>query len=132
MLNLNRMSKILREAKESQFLSFYNTDAMEEIVSQYNKITETLNKEKLHFIEESEKPVKEQFRTSYIICLTTALQRLFRLVLSYLNYRIVKIKKEYWRTSMNLPKDNKELMSPSERTWLKGYDQLVKGIIIII
>ena len=118
---------MIREVKEAQFLSFFNLEAMEEVLLQYNKICETLNKEKHFFLEEANKPIKDQFKTSYIICLTTLLKRIFRIVLAYLNFRIHRIRKEYWATAGTLPRDHVELMSGTEKKFYEGYDLLVKS-----
>ena len=105
MIQLSRMTKILRESRDAQFLSFYNYDAVDEILSNYKKLCETLDKEKMGLLEEKDKPLKEKFKTSYLICLTTILKRMFRILLAYFNFRLCRIRREYWKTVANIPND---------------------------
>jgi hypothetical protein len=121
------MTKILRESKDAQFLSFYNHDAVEEMIANYKKLYETLDKEKMGLLEEKDKPLKGKFKTSYLICLTTILKRMFRILLAYFNFRLCRIKTEYWKTVANIPNDQLQLMDKSEKQFYQGYNDLVKG-----
>ena len=127
MLQLSRMTKILLESRDAQFLSFFNHEAVEDMVSNYSRICETLDKEKLGLLEEKDKPMKQKHKTSYLICLTTLLKRIFRILLAYFNFRLCRIRREYWKTVANIPNDQLQLMDASEKEFYRGYDSLVKG-----
>ena len=127
MLQLSRMTKILRESKDAQFLSFFNHEAVEEMLSQYNQVCETLNKEKLGLLQEKDQPLKKKYKTSYIICLTTILKRMFRILLAYFNFRLCRIRREYWKTVANIPNDQLQLMDKTETKFYRDYDKLIKG-----
>jgi hypothetical protein len=121
------MTKILRESKDAQFLSFFNHEAVEELIAQYDQICETLNREKGGLVEEAKKPLKEKFKTSYLVCLSTVLKRMFRVLLAYFNFRLKRVRREYWKTLASIPADQLQLMDVTEKTFYRKYDEMVKG-----
>lgn len=131
MLQLARMTKVLRESRDAQFLSFFNKEAVEEMLGQYNQICETVEKEKMSLIDEQKKPMKQKFKTSYLICLTTILKRMFRILLAYFNFRLTRIRREYWKTLSNIPNDQLLLMDSTEKTFYREYDKMVKGSLLV-
>jgi predicted site-specific integrase-resolvase len=121
------MTKILKESMDAQFLTFYNHEAIEEHLSKYKTICDVLDRNKIYIIEEKDKPLNEKKKTAYLLVLTNIMTRLFRIILTYHNERLFRIKKKYWETVANIPNDQLEFMSSSEKEFYRGYNDLVKS-----
>lgn len=127
MLHLSRLSKVIREARESHFLPFFNHKEVASLIQHYSKICSTLEAQKHNVMEEAKLPSSKQFKTSYVICLTSVLKRIFRVLLAYLNFRVGRIRREFWQSGGSIAKDHFHLLSSSEKDFVEGYQRLTKG-----
>lgn len=68
-----------------------------------------------------EKQTRDQYRMTFVATLISAIKRIMRCVLAYLNHRIKKIREAFWDSGMVFSQDKLDLMSPEERTFYLDY-----------
>ena len=69
--------------------------------------------------------MSEKKYSAYLIAMTTALSRLFRCLLAYVNYRLHRIKDNYWENGGNVSEDSQMFMSANEKAFYLGYKKAI-------
>lgn len=88
-----------------------------EIIKDYNELCSVLEKNK-HFIkEENSLQPQQRFKTPYVLVITTIIQRIFRIVLCYINERLRRIQYQYWMNGGDMSQIE-EFMSQNEKDFL--------------
>ena len=97
---------------------------MEGLINDHNNITKVIEDNKNVFLEEKSQELEKKSKTTYLVALTITVNRIFRVALAYINYRLNKIKNNFWESGGNNPNIN-EFLSEKEKEFYYGYKTLI-------
>jgi GINS complex subunit 1 len=123
-MEISKPSRLLKELKISNFIPFYNTELTEDLLKDYNKMCEIVEKNKKILLEEKNLELTEKSKTVYLLTLTFAINRIFRVMLAYINNRLIRIKDKFWESGGDNPLLN-EFLSENEKDFYIDYKELV-------
>lgn len=122
---LNRPGKLIKELSGAHFIPFFNHELVKAIIDDYRALAAAADAKKGAMLEEKDLELSQRTRTAEIITILGFITRIFRCMLAYINFRLVRVKEAFWKCGGGVTAELKEFMSPNERLFHDEYRKMI-------